>query len=112
MLPATNDRPPDPLPLVGALRAATISTIDGEVLTHGVAELRGTADDWSATVARLDQPGVMASAYFTRGIREIMLSLNDGRGARARLIGTTFAASSERVCELRGLEPLGHIAAA
>ena len=51
---------------VAALRAATLSTLDGDVITHGVAELRGTADAWTATMANLDQPGAVAIAYFAQ----------------------------------------------
>ncbi|HEX5479615.1 MAG TPA: hypothetical protein VFY79_07835 [Dehalococcoidia bacterium] len=112
VLPAIDDREPEPLRPVAALRAATISTTDGDVISHGVAELRGTAVAWSATMTRLDQPGAVAIAYFAEGVRSVVLSLNDGRGGRARLIGTRFAAGSERVCELEGLEPLAHITAA
>jgi hypothetical protein len=110
--PAIDDRVPEPLLPVAALRAATLSTLDGDVITHGVAELRGTAEAWTATMANLDQPGAVAIAYFAQRIREVIFSLNDGRSARARLSGTSFAAASQRVCELQGLEPLTHIAAA
>lgn len=110
--PAIDERPPEPLSPVGAMRAATISTLDGIVITHGVAELRGTSEAWTATVGSLDQPGHVATAYFARHIREVVLSLNDGRGARATLAGTSFTPGAERVCELLGLEPLAHISAA
>lgn len=110
--PAIDGRPPDPLPAVAAQRAATMSTLDGDVITHGVAALRGTAEAWTATLAHLDQPGAVATAYFARGIREVMLSLNDGRAARARFVATSFAPGADRTCELRGLEPLRHGAAA
>ena len=111
-LPAIDERAPAALPPVAAMRAATISTLAGVVITHGVAELSGTADAWTATVGHLDRPGAMANAYFAGGLREILLSLNDGRGARARVVGTRFVAASERICQLRGLEPLSHAAAA
>ena len=112
VLPAIDDRIPELLPPVAALRAATMSTLDGDVITHGVAELRGTADAWAATMAHLYQPGAVAIAYFAQRIREVIFSLNDGRAARALLSGTSFATESQRVCELQGLEPLTHIAAA
>lgn len=111
-LPEIDERLPAMLQPVAAMRAATISTLTGEVITHGVAELGGTAEAWTATVGRLDRPGAMANAYFAGGLREILLSLNDGRGARARVVSTRFVASSERICQLRGLEPLSHAAAA
>jgi hypothetical protein len=110
--PAINERAPDPFLPVAALRAATMSTLDGDVITHGVAELRGTADAWAATMTCLDQPGAVAIAYFAQRIREVIFSLNDGRSARARLSGTSFADGSQRVCDLQGLEPLTHIATA
>jgi hypothetical protein len=104
--PAVDQRPPEPETPVGALRAATLSTLDGVVITHGIAELRGTAQQWSATLRQLDRPGVMATAYFGAGIREGVLALNDGRRARAHIAATSFVAGSERVCELAGREPL------
>lgn len=110
--PAIDHRPPATEQPVGALRAATLSTLDGVVITHGIAELRGTAQQWSATLRQLDRPGVMATAYFGAGIREAVLALNDGRRARAHIAATSFVAGSERVCELAGREPLSHIAAA
>ena len=111
-LPAIDERAPATPPPVAAMRAATISTLAGEVITHGVAELGGTADAWTATVGHLDRPGAMANAYFAGGLREVMLSLNDGRGARARVVATSFIAATERICQLRGLEPLARVAAA
>jgi hypothetical protein len=104
--PAIEERLPEPPRPVAAMRAATISTLDGTVITHGVAELSGTSDDWMATVGHLDQPGQVATAFFAHYVREVVLSLNDGRGARARLVGTSFSPGAERTCDLRGLEPL------
>jgi hypothetical protein len=109
--PLVEAQPPEPLRPVAAMRTATISTLDGTVITHGVAELRGTSEAWNATVGHLDQPGHVAAAYFAHHVREVVLSLNDGRGARARLVGTSFEPGAERTCELRGLEPLARSAA-
>jgi hypothetical protein len=110
--PAIEERAPEAPPPVAAMRAATLSTLDGSVITHGIAELRGTSDAWSATLGHLDRPGILVSAYFAHGIRDVVLSLNDGRRARARVIGTSFATAGERTCELAGVEPLAHAAAA
>lgn len=110
--PAIQERIPEPPPPVAAMRAATLSALDGEIITHGIAELRGTSDDWTATLGHLDRPGILVDAYFTRRVREVVLSLNDGRRARARLTGTSFAAAGERTCDLLGSEPLAHAAAA
>ena len=110
--PAIQERAPEPLAPVAAMRAATLSTLDGDVITHGIAELRGTSDAWSATLGHLDRPGILVSAYFARGVRDVLLSLNDGRRARARLTGTSFGDAGERTCELTGTEPMAHAAAA
>ena len=110
--PAIEERLPEPVRPVAAMRTATISTLDGTVITHGVAELSGTSDAWTAVFGHLDQPGHIATAYFAHHIREVVLSLNDGRGARARLVGTSFSPEAERTCHLEGLEPLSHVDAA
>ena len=109
--PAIQKRAPEPAP-VAVMRAATLTTLDGDVITHGIAELRGTADAWSATLGHLDRPGILVSAYFSRGLRDVVLSLNDGRSARARVTGTSFAAAGERTCDVAGIEALTHAAAA
>ncbi|MBI2723897.1 MAG: hypothetical protein HYX50_02440 [Chloroflexi bacterium] len=77
----------------------------GRPLTGGLAMIRGNGRNWIATLTKLDRPGVVAALYFGEGRREVTLCLADGRSARARLTGTTFIAASERVCDLRGLEP-------
>ncbi|HLB24352.1 MAG TPA: hypothetical protein VJP07_09675 [Dehalococcoidia bacterium] len=87
-------------------QAAAIATVDGSLITAGVAAIEGAGIDWRATLARLDRPGVMVSLYFGQGVREVVLRLEDGREARARIAGTSFVAASERVCQLVGLEPL------
>jgi hypothetical protein len=61
---------------------------------------------WSATVRRLDRPGVMASLFFGQRTRDVVLRLDDGRQARARIASTTFTAGRQRICELTGIEPL------
>jgi len=86
---------------------ATISTSDGRFMTGGMARLDGAGPKWRATLSQLDRPGHVASMYFASGVREVLLRLEDGRSARARITGTSFIAASERICELAGLEPLG-----
>jgi hypothetical protein len=86
--------------------AATISTCEGRLITGGLALVRDQGAGWTATLTQLDRPGMVATAYFSNRVREVILSLSDGRRARARITGTTFMAAAERVCELSGLEPL------
>ncbi len=86
--------------------AATISTVDGKFVVSGMARIEGGGADWRGTLTQLDRPGLVASMYSTGGIREVLLRLGDGRSARARITGTSFIVSSERICELAGLERL------
>ena len=85
---------------------AAVEAMDGRVLTRGVAEITGSAGRWTARLTQLDRPGVIASMFFAEKARDIVLRLDDGRHARARLASTSFLAASERVCDLTGLEPL------
>ncbi len=94
------------LPVTRGPQYSTIWTMDGRFVTGGMAEIDGTAMSWSATLGRLDRPGHVASMYFAGGVREVLLRLDDGRSARARITGTSFIAASERVCQLAGLEQL------
>ncbi len=101
--------PPAPAPIrqpAPEQIVAAIATVDGSLITAGLATVEGAEIDWRATLARLDRPGVMASMYFAQGVREVILRLEDGREARARIAGTSFVAAAERVCQLVGLEPL------
>ncbi|HYM14611.1 MAG TPA: hypothetical protein VEZ14_03565 [Dehalococcoidia bacterium] len=96
-----------PEAIAGVLvRPAWIFTPQGRLVTGGVATVTGTAEAWNASVAKLDRPGLVASLYFSEGLREVRIQLDDGRCARARIIGTTFMPAAERVCDLAGLEPL------
>lgn len=88
------------------VRPAWIFTPQGRLITGGVATVTGTAEEWAASVAKLDRPGLVASLYFSEGLREVRLQLDDGRTARARITGTTFIPAAERVCDLASLEPL------
>jgi hypothetical protein len=87
--------------------AVTIMTTDGRPVTSGHARIDATATaGWTATVHGLDRPGVIASMFFGEGTRDVVLRLDDGRVARARIAGTTFTPGRQRVCELIGVEPL------
>lgn len=108
---------PTPLPtpqsdlasrLAGSMseQAATLSTLDGRYITGGIAEFTGTPLQWGATLRHLDRPGVVASMYFAEGVRDVIVKLEDGRQGRARLTGTSFIASTQRVCQLTGTERL------
>ena len=84
----------------------------GEHITAGMRRSSTEQRDaWTATLTKLERPGVVASMFFAQGLREVTLRLDDGRTARARIAGTTFVAASERVCHLIGLEPLANATA-
>ena len=89
-----------------SLQAATVATASGELITGAVALVAQDGARWTAMLSGLDQPGLVASMYFSAGLREVSLRLADGRRARARITGTSFSASSSRTCELAGIEPL------
>lgn len=92
--------------LAGSLQeqAATLSTLDGRYVTGGIAEFDGTPMQWGATLRHLDRPGVVASLFFAEGVRDVIVKLEDGRQGRARITGTSFIASTQRVCRLVGTE--------
>ena len=94
------------LPITRGPQYSTVWTTDGRFVTGGMAEIDGAGMNWRATLGRLDRPGHVASMYFGGGVREVLLRLDDGRSARARITGTSFIASAERVCQLAGLEQL------
>lgn len=85
---------------------ATLATLDGRRITGGIAMVSGTAADWCATVSHLDRPGCVAAMYFGEGVRYVVLDLQDGRHARARIASTAFVSGAERVCEIVGIERL------
>ena len=102
--PIAQTNPAPRLPATRGPQYSTIWTMDGRFVTGGIAEIDGGGVSWSATLGRLDRPGHVASMYFAGGVREVLLRLDDGRSARARITGTSFIAASERVCQLAGLE--------
>jgi hypothetical protein len=85
---------------------ATLATMAGEVVAAGLVEIKEQAGSWTATLTRLDRPGVIANLFYGRGVRDVTLRLDDGRAASARITATAFVAGGERVCQLTGLEPL------
>lgn len=82
---------------------ALILTPDGAVISGGQAEISGRDGRWQATVRNLDRAGALASLYYTSGVREVILRLDDGRRARGRIVRTRFLPSAERVCDLAGV---------
>ena len=84
-------------------QAATLSTFDGRYVTGGIVEFDGTPREWSATLRDLDRAGSVASLFFAEGVRDVIVRLEDGRRARGRLTGTTFA-SAQRACTIVGTE--------
>lgn len=86
--------------------AATLLTLDGKYITAGLADVDTEGSSWRARVRHLDRPGVIASMYFSEGIRQVLLRLDDGRRGVAQITGTSFLAGSQRVCDLRGQEAL------
>jgi hypothetical protein len=98
--------PVAPVADAAAAHPAAIATLDGAYITAGVARIDHSPEGWTALLTRLDQPGVVASRFFTHGLREVIFRLADGREARARIAATTFTAGHERECSLIGLTPL------
>lgn len=87
---------------------ATVATVDGRRISGGLLEMGGAAaadGSWTAVLRHLDQPGALATVYFAEGVREVRVTLEDGRSARARVRRTLFA-GRERTCELSGIAPL------
>ena len=102
----TEIAPLQPAPPRFARIEATLEALDGRVLTRGIAEVVERAGRWTARMTQLDRPGVVASMFFAERARDIVLRLDDGRHARARIASTSFLAASERVCDLTGIEAL------
>ena len=87
-------------------QAVTVSTLDGRYITGAVADFAGTPLRWTATLSHLDQPGYVAMLFFAEGVREVVVRLEDGRRARARMTGTNVLAGAQRVCSVEGVERL------
>lgn len=85
---------------------ATLVAADGSTVAAGLVEIAGAGASWTATLARFDRPGLIASLFYGARVREVVLQLDDGRQGRATMTGTAFVAGGERVCHLAGIEPL------
>ena len=85
---------------------AVVEALDGRVLTRGTSEIAEQGMRWTARLTQLDRPGVIALLFFAERARDVVLRLDDGRAARARISSTSFVATSERVCDLVGVESL------
>jgi len=83
--------------------AATICTGDGRYITAGIIDVRHGERGWSGRMRHMEQAGLVASLYFAEGIREVVVRLEDGRRARARITSTNFVAESQRICDLEGM---------
>ena len=84
---------------------AMLIAAGGEALSARLIEIGANGPAWTATLTRFDRPGLVASLYYGRGVRDVTLVLDDGRQARARITGTMFVTGGERICQLTGLEP-------
>ena len=84
---------------------AVLEALDGRALTRGTADIVESGAMWTARLTQLDRPGVIASVFFAERARDVVLRLDDGRSAPARISSTSFIAASERVCDLTGIEP-------
>ena len=83
---------------------ATIASLDGRIISGGTIDFTGTPSAWSGTLRNLDRPGQVATGFFADGVRDVIVTLRDGRRGRARITGTSFVASSQRICHLEGIE--------
>lgn len=99
-----------PLPLRSAPAAepqpATVATSDGQFISGATAEVSMVGSAWSATLRQFSRPGAMASAYFSDGLRAVIVRLADGRCARGRIAGTSFLGGGERIYQVDGIGPL------
>lgn len=84
----------------------TLVTPAGQTVSRANARITREDGRWSALVTALDRPGVFATLYFVAGLRDVVLRLDNGTEATARITSTSFEAS-ERICRLAGVDPLG-----
>jgi hypothetical protein len=80
-----------------ALIPGVMLTIDGRPITGGTIELREAGGRWSGVLRRPDRAGAAATLYFGQGLREVVVRLQDGRHAGARITGSSFAGYGERI---------------
>ena len=102
--PAPATAPPTKVrPAPSGVMRAKLSSRSGQTLAIGTARVRRTVDGWQATIRALDRPGAIARAYYTAGLRDIVLELGDGRRAPGHITGTSFSLElNERTCEICG----------
>ena len=93
-------------PVRPSIVRATISTRDGRTITGGTLEFTESGACWHARMRDLDRGGLVATMYFSGGVREVLVRLEDGRRGVARITATSFIAASQRVCDLAGTSPL------
>lgn len=93
-------------PGINSALRADVLTATGVHITSARATVERRNDGWRATLRRIDRPGQLASAYFAGGLRDVVLALEDGRTARARITASRFLTGAERVFEVEGREPL------
>ena len=113
MTPATSTRlleyltvTPPPIVDAPCTVHATIATRDGRYITGGMLEITESGSCWRGRMRDLDRGGLVATMYFSEGVREVVVRLEDGRRGVARITGTSFIAASQRVCDLDGMAPL------
>jgi len=82
---------------------AVVTTLEGRAIALGRIEFDGDDTRWIATLSRMEPAGALASHFFARRVRDVIVRLADGRRARARIVGTSFA-GKERVARLAGSE--------
>ena len=86
--------------------AGTISTPDGRFIAGGIIDITRDGGGWQGRMRHMDRPGMVATMYFSGGVRDVIVRLEDGRRGTARITGTSFIAASQRVCDLISDEPL------
>lgn len=77
---------------------ATLYALDGRAVTRCLADVRIDGARLDATLRALEKPGAIATLYFNEGVRDVLLRLEDGRGARVHITGTAFLKRQQRVC--------------
>ena len=89
---------PDPAP-------ARLAAPDGTSVVAGLIDVVLDATGFHATLARFDRPGVFASMFFAQGVRDVELTMADGRSVQARIVRTSVTSSGERTCQIAGTGP-------
>ena len=86
-----------------AIGLASVYSPSGDRIVTGRVHVRFSDGGWSATISALDRPGVIARAYFTAGLRDVVLALADGRRAPTKISSTSFTRELQRTYELLGI---------